>query len=288
LKPILFHNPKTQKESFYVQEDHVPRFYDTLHYHPEYQLTVIINATGNILLGDSTGRFKSNEVYFISPNLSHVFRCDKEYYYPKSKLMAHGISIYFNAEVFPLAFLELPENNGIKLLLSGKQRGVKIEGESAERIANCIYEIKASNGLKRLTSLLHCLDKISKIKNDKTILCSTEFSLSSEQDHDRMNLVFKYIMNHFHENITLAAVSEIACLTPTAFCRFFKRKTRKTFVEFLSETRIGYACKLLAQNKFSILEISDMSGYKNISNFNRQFKKFAKCTPSEYMRIMQR
>jgi AraC-like DNA-binding protein len=99
----------------------------------------------------------------------------------------------------------------------------------------------------------------------------------------RMSDIFKYTMDNFHKEITLNEVSDIANMTPNAFCRYFKQRTTKTFVNFLIDIRIGNACKLLAKNNdLSITEISYKSGFNNLANFNRKFKAVKGVTPSEY------
>ena len=97
--------------------------------------------------------------------------------------------------------------------------------------------------------------------------------------------VYEYIIKNFRENITLNDVAKVACMNPSAFSRFFKRVNRKTFNEYLNEVRIGYSCKLLIENKSTVSEICFESGFNNISNFNRQFKKTMKYSPSEYTKL---
>lgn len=283
MKSIRFHNPKTIKESFILEEDVQEYFYDILHYHPEFQLTLILKGTGNVLLGDYIGRFSPGEIYLIGPNLPHVFRCDNEYYKPENELKVHRISVYFIDNTFGLSFFDLPENHGIRTLLKESQRGIKVSGAKAGEIADSIISLSKSSGLLRLTSFLICLDQIFSIGDEKGLLSSTGFAGVKDEDNDRMNLVFNYIMNNFTQEIRLETISDIACMTPTSFCRFFNKKTRKTLTEFVAGTRIGYSCKLLMQQKYSILEIAYQCGFYNISNFNRQFKKNMNCTPSEYL-----
>lgn len=283
MKPILFHNQKSIRESFYVQEYLQNYFYDTLHYHPEFQLSTIITGTGNAMIGDYIGRFNPGDVFLIGPNLSHVFRSDKEYYEKSNILFIHSIGIYFKENSFGESFFDLPENSGIKNLLKESEHGIRLQGENAKKISDTILEINKLSGLRRLTTLLNCLDNFARIKNEKLKLSSGLLSGIKDDDNKKMNLVFNYIMENFSGTIKLQTISEIACMTPTAFCRFFYRKTLKTFSEFLAETRIGYASQLLLQGNFSILEISYKCGYNNISNFNRQFKRIMKCTPSRYL-----
>ncbi|MBP9602101.1 MAG: helix-turn-helix transcriptional regulator [Lutibacter sp.] len=99
----------------------------------------------------------------------------------------------------------------------------------------------------------------------------------------RMSDIFNYTMDNFQKEITLKDVSDIANMTPNAFCRYFKQRTTKTFVNFLIDIRIGNACKLLTKNNdLSITEISYKSGFNNLANFNRKFKAVKGVTPSEY------
>ena len=117
MKPILFHNPKAIEESFYVQEDRVPHFYDILHYHPEFQLTVIIEGKGSAFVGDKIGRFNPGDVFLLGPNIPHVFRSENEYYKSNNQLSSHSVSVYFNLECLGESFFSLPESFHIKLLL---------------------------------------------------------------------------------------------------------------------------------------------------------------------------
>ena len=121
-------------------------------------------------------------------------------------------------------------------------------------------------------------------KTDKRLL--TKFSYPRAISHlagERMQVVFDYVLHHFHEEIKLSAVSGLVYMTPNAFCKFFKQNTNKTFFQFLIELRIEHSCQLLLTNKdLSIAEISEQSGFKSISNFNRKFKTYKGVIPSRY------
>ena len=100
-----------------------------------------------------------------------------------------------------------------------------------------------------------------------------------------MSSIYDYIVHHFREEIALSDVASVACLSPEAFCRYFKKYTRKTFFEFLAEMRIGYACKLLQENTQPVSMVSVLSGFNNISYFNRKFKSIMLKTPGEYQKV---
>jgi len=96
--------------------------------------------------------------------------------------------------------------------------------------------------------------------------------------------VLEYIQKMYREDISLSDVASIACLSPEAFCRYFKKYTRKTFSTFVAELRIGFACQLILENKFTISQVCNQSGFNNITYFNRKFKEINQKTPNEYQR----
>jgi AraC-like DNA-binding protein len=110
----------------------------------------------------------------------------------------------------------------------------------------------------------------------------------SDNEGARMRNVFEFTMNNFENDISLDAISEVANMTKNAFCKYFKKRTNKTYVQFLNELRIENACKLLlSNNDHSIVEIAELSGYNNISNFNRQFKVFKNVSPSKFRKTVK-
>ena len=84
----------------------------------------------------------------------------------------------------------------------------------------------------------------------------------------------------------MAKVADVASMTRNAFCKYFKKRTNKTYVQFLNEIRVEQACKLLlSQTDMNIAEIAEQCGFRNMSNFNRQFKSIKKMTPSQILKM---
>jgi AraC-like DNA-binding protein len=106
----------------------------------------------------------------------------------------------------------------------------------------------------------------------------------TDDEGKRMSAVFEYAIEFFHEAITLEEVAEKANMSKNAFCRYFKKRTNKTFFQFLIEVRIENACKLLSNNNkdLTISSISEMCGFQDIANFNRKFKELKGISPSQY------
>jgi AraC-like DNA-binding protein len=70
-----------------------------------------------------------------------------------------------------------------------------------------------------------------------------------------------------------------------AFCNYFKKSTRKTYIDFLNEVRIGYACKLLTDTQSTVESACYDSGFNTVANFNKQFLKIKGNTPSKYRKL---
>ena len=118
---------------------------------------------------------------------------------------------------------------------------------------------------------------------DLTFINNEAYSpVSNQNQKDRLSDVFIFIKEHYKEDISLIEIAKIANLTPTSFCRMFKVKAKKSFVEYLNEVRIANACKFLLETDLGISEIAYECGYKTASNFNRIFKKLNGVTPKEY------
>ncbi|WP_337044542.1 AraC family transcriptional regulator [Emticicia sp. 17c] len=282
MKPLLFRIPKTEVESFRVQVDDLPHFYDTLHFHPEWQITLMLEGTGTHFVGDKVARFQPYDIYFLGSNLPHVFRNDKEYY--TSRLRAHSVSVYFRGDILGEHFFDIPETQHLKILLSESSRGFRIRNNEANALTQLIESIAEKQGFEKLLTFLKILDEIS-VSPQKEFLSSITYqNTRKELDNQRINAVFEFLMQHYAREIILDEVAEIANMTPNAFCRFFKLRTRKTFSAFLNDIRIGHACRMLQSGNSSVLEICFASGFNNVSNFNRQFKQRMKMAPGLYLR----
>lgn len=288
MKAVLFKNPKSERESLYIQEDLEPHFYDILHFHPELQLTAIIKGEGTLFVGDKIDRFRSGEIFLLGPNLPHVFRNDPEYYEEDSTLKAHSVSIYFKLNSFGDGFFDLPEMNNIRRFLSESDRGLRISGDTALEIHQKIVDMYQIPGFEKIMSLPLILNRIANECEFEHISGMSYANPQKEADNQRINDTFRYVMNNFRNKITLEDVAEIAHMNVSSFSRFFKQRTRKTFSKFLNEVRIGNACRLLQTEKYSISEASYLSGYNNISNFNRQFKAIMGYTPRTYLTKMRK
>jgi len=279
--------PKDSEYSINCLEVEVPCLDVPWHFHPETEIIYIEKSTGSRFVGDHSESFGEGDVGLIGPNLPHVWKSDPIYQNNIPGLVARVLVVHFNNEIFKGPLTKLPEMQGINRLLHESQFGIKFTGSALAHIEIQMKAIIRTRGIEKLLRLIDMLDFMAKTE-DKELLASTGYSkIRKSDDFDRFDKAHRYMIDNFHQNITLEKVSDIVGMTPTSFCRYFKKHTKKSFLSVLHEIRIGHACKLLIENKMSIAGISYESGFNNVSNFNEQFKKIKGISPSQYIRIRQ-
>lgn len=284
MKPLLIDRSSLPNKSFTVRNHRFPNFLKVWHHHPELELVVILKSTGTRFIGDNIEQFCEGEVVLIGKNLPHMWLNDKQYFEADSSLEAEAIVIHFKEDFAGKDFLKMPEMSSIAKLLERSGQGIKFSGD-LHRFKHQIKNIHEMSEFDRTMNFIQLLNYLAK-NYDHTPLSSNGF-INSFKKTGRNNLdkVYEHIVKNFKDNITRSNVAKIANMDPSAFSRFFKRIHRKTFTQYLLEVRIGYACKLLIENKNNISEICYESGFNNLSNFNRQFKKAMKCSPTDYSRL---
>lgn len=278
MKPQLLKISNPADYSFNLFNQDCPYFPTPWHYHPEYEIVLILEGDGKKFIGSSITDFQLGDLCMIGAYLPHYYKNSPEHYQGNPQLRARSIVIHFLEEFMGDKFWELPESQAIKLLLERSKRGLQFGEETLAKVAPKMKSLVTLQGMSRLTEMLSILTIFSEAQ-DITFLTSNPISLRNEVDSARMNKVMEFVMQRYQEEITLEQVADLASMSESAFSRYFKKRTRRTFSQFLSEIRIEHACKLLMEDKMSVAEISFESGFNNLSNFNRQFKNLKKTTP---------
>ena len=183
-------------------------------------------------------------------------------------------------------FLELPESQKVAAIMHDCKLGIKVtDHQAAKPIVRAIKRLIRLEGLQRLLTLVQILQCLAVLKEKETLTSPGYYKPRRMEDGKKINDVFNFLMDNYHREIKLNEVAEVANMSPTAFCRYFKQHTRKTYSRFLNEIRIGKACKMLSESDIPIGTICYRSGFSNLSNFNRQFKKITGYTPSRYQKL---
>ncbi len=284
MKPHLLKVSLKPESSFNLLHKKGGNFYNQWHFHPELELIYVHKGRGTRFIGNDVHRFEPGEMFLFGSNLAHMWRCDPEYALEGSEFTAEVTVIYFHPDFLGDKFFHLPELKPIDMLFQKARQGIKITGNTKLEVRGLIHRMSCAKGIERITTLLSILERIAKSR-DKEIVNPTYQPLKIEQlEIDRLNRIFAYTSNNFQNRITLEEIASVANLSPKAFCRYFKSKSRKSFNTFLLEVRIAHACNLLLEKDMSIYEVCYDSGFNNLSNFNRYFKKIMNKTPFEFKR----
>ncbi len=274
-KRIIREIAPLSKDDFFVIMNHENAKFDfPVHYHPEYELNLVINAEGKRIIGDSIQDFDDADLVLIGPNTPHAWTGQSK--------EAHVITIQFHS-VFPSEqFLARKLASPIKDLLEQSKMGIRFSKETTALMIPRIMKLSNNKGFDSVLEMLSILYDLATSRN-KTNLSSPSYVRQFDTTKSRrIKIVNKYLYENIQNPIKINDVADIVHMSPSAFSHFFKKRTQRSFTEYLTELRIGLAARLLIDSEKNISEICFECGFNNISNFNRTFKTQKGCTPSEF------
>lgn len=282
MKPILVRERNTLNNSIEFDGGEYDYFYNPWHYHPEIELTLVIKSFGQRQVGDNIENFGPGDLVLVGCNLPHVWKNDEVFLQKNTIAKAQAIVVKFLPEFAGIGFFDRPEMNKIRHLLDELAPfGVKLTGTLRNRVEQIMLKLPKLDDAGRFIQLLHILDIISKSK-EYILLASLSYRNEKVKNTHRVNIILDYIMEHYQEELTLETVAAQINMNKNAFCRFFKKGTRKSLFEVIQEVRIGKACQHLLETEMDILQICYACGFGNISGFNKTFRKITGGTPLAY------
>ena len=273
MKVLPFVIPKPERGGLIYQVDKVDVFYDKLHQHEEIQLSLIVEGNGTLVVGDTINNYIKGDVLVIGSNIPHVFKSDLN-----DHQKSHMLTLFFTEQSFGESFFNIEELKDILPFFERSKYGFKLQSNIVEA-SGLFFQLQKSTKLNQFVILLQLLNLM--VDSDYTSLSSFVYDKKySLVEGDRMRNVFEFTLNNYADEITLEQIARVANMTKTSFCKYFKKRTNKTYIQFLNEFRIEKASKLLTEKSdLSIAEIAYMSGFRNISNFNRVFKTIKTVSP---------
>ena len=276
MKILPFTIPKSKGDLIILQEDEGDLFYDQLHQHKEIQLSYIEEGEGTLIVGDTISFYQKGDIIILGENLPHVFISDSE----KSERSKMS-SVFFTKASFGHDFFLIEELKELRSFFKKSEHGFRITTELTASIT-LFEQLFIARKLERFIFFFQLLERINKSKIEE-LSSFTTTKIYGDRQGQRMSAVLEYTINNFQRAITLEEIAQEAAMTKNAFCKYFKKCTNKTYVTFLNEMRIEESCKLIhRKNGLSIAEIAELSGFQNISNFNRKFKQVKHKTPREF------
>jgi AraC-like DNA-binding protein len=261
--------------SLHVVERQVARFDAPWHFHPEIELTLIVQSQGRRFVGDNVERFGAGDLVLLGPNLPHFWHNEG------AAERAHSVVVQFHPGMLGPKFWLAPEMQKIRRLLRRSERGLAFTGRRAKQAEARLRVLGARAGLETLLEVLAILELLTRARARE--LASPAYAPSlNRQTEARLARVYALLTTRFREPLTLVQIAQVAAMTPAAFSRYFKRAAGRNVSDLLNDLRIDHAARLLAETQRSVSDIAHESGFATFSNFNRRFRERLKCAPRDY------
>jgi AraC-like DNA-binding protein len=252
------------------------------HYHPEIEILYCIKGKGTNFIGNSIRTIEEGELLVLGKNLPHTRQRDREYYLKNPFETPESIVIQFRDDFLGDRFFDLREFAHIRRMLNTAALGLKFFGNTLARVTQRLHNIVEMDGTASVLELLAILDTLARSEEFIKLNSVSYVNDVHEKASQKINKVYHFTIEHFREPISLKEVASLTDHSTSAFCRYFKTRTRKSYFQYLTEIRIGYACEMLREGNMDVTRVCFASGFNNLSNFNKQFKKIMKMTPSDY------
>ena len=265
-------------KSFLVRSFEEKSFTAPYHFHPEFELTLILSGSGKRYVGSKMHDFYPGDFILLGSNLPHCWKTENT----ETSEISSSIVVQFKKEFLGEDFFEKPEMATVLQLLKRSDSGIRFTGNTILYKNKMQELLQEQNSFKRMILLLDLLNLLSLSKKKELLEKQKSSSIISTGEQQRLHVVMAYIVEHFKEQISLSKAAAIANMTPPAFCKYFKRITRKTFIEAVTEYRIDYAAQQLINTAHSISQISFDSGFNDLSHFHKTFKATMKLSPLCY------
>lgn len=283
MKPFLKIIHTEAGNPFRLMHVNEPHFFHSWHFHPECEIMLVLEGAGIRFVGDNMERFQPGDLIFLGSNIPHFYRSDDEYYNKMPGFVSKAIVLYFRENFLGDVFWGLDDISSLKKLFADSKRGIRFGNAVKEKLADQLRKFdEHKDDLAKVIALLSILQTMVRADGYE-LLSSSGFShVANEGECERMNTVYRYIIDNYKDDPGLAYISRLANMSVPSFCRYFKSRTNKTYTQFLNEIKIGNACKLLIDNKLSISQICFETGFNNFTHFNSQFKRIMGTTPRQY------
>jgi len=250
--------------------------YSTWHFHPEFEIVYINNGRGKRHVGNHISNYKNGDLVFLGPNLPHLCFSDG--------LMEEHIEVVVQMKEDFLGkdFFGKTEMTNIKQLFERSKQGLVFRGKTKELIGARLLKLEKLENFDRLIELLSILNLMA-TTTEYELLNAEDFAFEVNAiEKQRIEKIYQYVEKNFKEQIQLPEIAAEVFMTVPAFCRYFKKIAKKTFVHFVNEYKVAHACKLLSDTDMTISQICLESGFNNFSHFNNHFKQITGISPSQY------
>ncbi|WP_209406035.1 AraC family transcriptional regulator [Pseudozobellia sp. WGM2] len=249
-----------------------------IHSHKNFELNFITSGEGRRIVGDNISQFEKGDLVLLGPELPHCW----EFVDNDENEKATCIVTHFSENIVDSNFFKIPELEKVVDLLKKATRGVRFKTDNNDTIYHELQALTVKEGLEYFIGLLKVFNYLLLVEEWEVLSKPVNRSSVFSKNVEKINKIYEYVFQSIQDGVKLEEAASVLNMAPSSFCRFFKKKTGQTFMEYVKNVRVGIAAKLLAETDKQITQICFESGYNNLANFNHYFKASMGKTPSEY------
>jgi len=251
---------------------------DKIHFHKNFELNYITSGFGRRIVGSNISSYAPGDMVLLGPNISHCW----EVIEPGADGHGECVVTHFYENILVSDFFNIPELEDVVNLLKEAEYGIQFTGDVAAEAAESLKRMNSLKGLEKYIEMLNVFNLLISIDERKLLALPSEIPENNEKDREQIDKIYEYVFQNLENGINLIEAANLVYMEPSSFCRYFKKKTNQTFMEYVKRVRIGISARLLAETDKQITQICFESGYNNLANFNHYFKQVMNKTPSEY------
>lgn len=272
--------PLRENDIMYIADRHKKEFTYPIHNHQVFELNFVEHAAGvRRIVGDSNEVIGEYDLVLItSLELEHVWMqndCKSD--------DIHEITVQFRFDLSEEGFFGKSAFKQIFNMLNEARKGLVFSMDAIMKVYNQLHDLSGiTDRFEAFISFLRILNTLATCEGSRTLATSSYAKVVIEEDSSRILKVKNYINTHYMDDLKLGTLSELACMSETAFSRFFKLHTGRTVSDYIIDIRLGFAARMLVDTSKTIADICYLCGYNNLSNFNRVFKRKKGCSPTEF------
>lgn len=276
------HTDLDSKQSFKFEHVHI-KWDNQIHLHRQdyWEIAFIITGRGTRIIGDNVESFAEGEIVLLPPNIPHCWSFNEMAH--DDQLKIENICIFFSNDFLKKLKLNFPEFQEIISNVTNIKDGIEFKNETLIKLQSILNTMLGQNDSERFISFISILSLIAYSQNINIVGHPTV----EDKRVKKMQILELYVMNNFHNTISLEDVSDFLGMEKSSFCVFFKKMKQQTFFQFLTEYRVTASCNLMLNTSMTFAEIAYSCGFRDIPYFNRVFKKLKSVTPSQF-RTMNR
>jgi len=264
-------------KSFSVQKQCIEEF-SIIHIHRHYELNLMISGSGKRIVGNNISPFENYDLILIGPDLPH----SRELTEAANTNDTQCLVLYISESLINSDLIQIQELESIQKLFYRAMSGLCFKGEGVREIEKQIIQLSELHGAESFIALIRLLTDLSQIQHQQILSNTPELTESQYKDLDQIKTVYDFVLSHVQETFTLDTVAGLLNMAPGSFCRFFKKRCGKSFMQYVKDIRISIASRMLSTTEKPISQICFECGYNNLANFNFYFKSIMKMTPSDY------